>query len=79
MTVQRQRNGYDCGVFAIANATALAFGRFPSQEAYDARKNAWETNIFHNFQLIMRLTNKTEDALSKRRYKCDSLLHLQNA
>lgn len=35
--IQMQRNGYDCGLFAIANATALAFGRYPSQEVYDVK------------------------------------------
>ena len=29
-----QTNGNDCGLYAIANATALAFGRDPSKEQY---------------------------------------------
>ena len=33
--IQMQRNSYDCGLFAIANATALAYGRYPSQEIYN--------------------------------------------
>ncbi|XP_046688265.1 uncharacterized protein LOC124374004 [Homalodisca vitripennis] len=33
--VQRQENGFDCGVFAIANATSLALGRDPAKLRYD--------------------------------------------
>ena len=32
--VHMQTNGNDCGLYAIANATALAFGRDPSKEQY---------------------------------------------
>lgn len=32
--VQKQLGGSDCGLFAIANATAIAFGRDPSKEVY---------------------------------------------
>ena len=32
--VYMQTNGNDCGLYAIANATALAFGRDPSKEQY---------------------------------------------
>lgn len=32
--VSRQQNGYDCGVFAMAFATSVAFGRDPSRENY---------------------------------------------
>jgi Ulp1 protease family, C-terminal catalytic domain len=35
---QRQGNGYDCGVFAIAFAVSLAFGENPSQLVYDPAK-----------------------------------------
>ena len=31
---QKQLGGSDCGLFAIANATAIAFGRDPSKELY---------------------------------------------
>lgn len=31
---QRQRNGFDCGVFAIAFATSLAHGEDPSKLTY---------------------------------------------
>lgn len=33
---QRQENGFDCGVFAAAFATSLAFGLDPSKTVYDA-------------------------------------------
>ena len=36
--VQLQRNSYDCGLFSIANATTLAFGRNPVNETYDTTK-----------------------------------------
>ena len=32
--VYMQTNGSDCGLYAIANATALAFGKAPSRELY---------------------------------------------
>ncbi len=35
---QRQGNGYDCGVFAIAFAVSLAFGENPSKLVYDPAK-----------------------------------------
>ena len=34
---QRQENGYDCGVFAIAFATSVAFGQDPSTIVYDTK------------------------------------------
>ena len=34
INVYMQTNGNDCGLYAIANATALAFGRDPSKEQY---------------------------------------------
>ena len=33
--VQQQRNGVDCGLYAIAFATSLAFGKDPTTLAYD--------------------------------------------
>ena len=36
--VQMQRNAYDCGFFAIANAITLAFGQNPANQTYDARQ-----------------------------------------
>ena len=36
--VYMQTNGNDCGLYAIANATALAFGRDPSKEQYIPNK-----------------------------------------
>jgi len=35
---QRQNNGYDCGVFAIAYATSLANGEDPATRLYDPKK-----------------------------------------
>ena len=36
--VQQQNNGDDCGPFAAAFATSLAFGQDPSKVQYDAAK-----------------------------------------
>ena len=36
--IQMQRNSYDCGLFAIANATALAFGLNPINQTYDLKE-----------------------------------------
>ena len=35
LLVQQQGNGVDCGVFAIAYATSLAFGKSPSLCSYN--------------------------------------------
>lgn len=35
MNVQKQKDGFNCGLFAIANATALAFKLNPSEFVYD--------------------------------------------
>ena len=36
--MQQQPNGVDCGVFAIAFATALAFGDDPTKKRFDVKK-----------------------------------------
>ena len=38
MNVQMQAGGYDCGLFAVAFATALAFGEPPVQYHFDLEK-----------------------------------------
>ena len=35
--VALQTNGYDCGLYAVANATALAYGRDPTTQVYIPR------------------------------------------
>ena len=45
MTVQMQSGGADCGLFAIANANALAFGEPPGKVMYDQenmRHHLWQ-------------------------------------
>lgn len=39
MNVQMQVGGYDCGLFAVAFATALAFGEPPGHYHYMTRRN----------------------------------------
>ena len=36
--VQQQMNGVDCGLFAIAFATSIAFGAYPVNTVYDAKE-----------------------------------------
>lgn len=37
-SVQRQQNGYDCGVFACAYVTSILFGKNPSIEIYEVNE-----------------------------------------
>ena len=37
-SVQQQGNGVDCGVYAIAFATSLAYGSNPEKESYDKKR-----------------------------------------
>ena len=37
-SVKQQGNGVDCGVYAIAFATSLAYGGNPEKESYDEKK-----------------------------------------
>ena len=37
-SVQQQGNGVDCGVYAIAFATSLAYGNNPEKESYDKKR-----------------------------------------
>ena len=37
-SVQQQGNGVDCGVYAIAFATSLAYGGNPEKEGYDKKR-----------------------------------------
>ena len=48
MSCQRQDNEYDCGVYAIAFATALALGRNPSDIVFDARH--LRSHLIHCFR-----------------------------
>ena len=43
--IQLQRNSYDCGLYAIANATALANGRYPAQESYNAQSTTMRRHL----------------------------------
>ena len=38
MPVQQQQNGVDCGLFALAFATSLAFGEDPCKNTYDVKR-----------------------------------------
>ena len=37
-SVQEQGNGVNCGVYAIALATSLAYGNNPVKESYDKKR-----------------------------------------
>ena len=43
--IQLQINSYDCGLYAIANATALANGRYPAQESYNAQSTTMRRHL----------------------------------
>ena len=51
MKTQLQKDGFSCGLFAFANATALAFGLNPSEFVYD------QSDLRSHFILFCR--NKT--------------------
>ncbi len=57
MNVHIQAGGCDCGLFAIANATALAFGHSPGSFQYNQQKMrqhlflAFKSNKYYLFQL----------------------------
>ena len=42
MNVQMQAGGYDCGLFAVAFATALALGKSPCQFQGKMRNHLWK-------------------------------------
>ncbi len=48
MNVHIQAGGCDCGLFAIANATALAFGHSPGSFQYN--QNKMRQHLFSCFQ-----------------------------
>ena len=77
-----QTNGNDCGLYAIANATALAFGRDPSEEQYIPSKlrehliQCLENKEMRPFP-IAKGTSKRRKAMKKIEYTV--ILCLQNA
>jgi Ulp1 family protease len=48
VSVQQQENGSDCGVFAIAFATALVYSLEPSATAFDVPKMS--LHLFQQFK-----------------------------
>ena len=78
MNVQMQAGGYDCGLFAVAFATALAFGEPPGQYHYDQekmRRHLWncfcrrEMSIFP-YSKLRRATELTIKAVEKVSVYC---------
>ena len=81
--VYMQTNGNDCGLYAIANATAQAFGRDPSKEQYIPSKlrehliQCLENKEMRPFPTA-KGTSKRRKAIKKDR-KLAVILCLQNA
>ena len=81
--VYMQTNGNDCGLYAIANATALAFGRDPSKEQYIPSKlrehliQCLENKEMRPFPTA-KGTSKRRKAIKKTK-KLAVILCLQNA
>ena len=62
--VHMQSGGSDCGVFAIAYATALCLGKLPGKFVFDRtvmrpHSNALKCNISQCFQFTASVDNKT--------------------
>ena len=55
---QNQKGGYDCGLYALAFATSLAFGIDPASQVYDQNRmkrhlaNCFEANKFSQFPCL---------------------------
>ena len=64
--VQKQPNLVDCGLYAIANATALAFGEAPEENSYDEGEmqshlsSCFEANMLVPFPTKSRCRRKTK-------------------
>ena len=82
--VYMQTNGNDCGLYAIANATALAFGRDPSKEQYIPSKlrehliQCLENKEMRPFPNA-KGTSKRRKAIKKKDRRLAVILCLQNA
>ena len=70
--VQQQTNSVDCGVFAVAFATSLAFGEDPAQRKYDTSAmqphllNCLRKNSFSPFPLAEKASKRCNFAKGKR-------------
>jgi hypothetical protein len=60
---QRQSNGYDCGVFAIAFATSLANGEDPASRLYNPKKLRAQLFGFGNLNAISIGSNPSQEVL----------------
>lgn len=63
--VHKQQNLVDCGLHAIANATALAFGEAPEENVYD--EGEMRTHLIACFEAQMLLPFPTRSRARRKR------------
>ena len=64
MPVQQQLNACDCGVFAVAFATDLAYGKDPAVQYYDTHK--MRNHLLHSLQSRLITPFPTTNKRTKR-------------
>ena len=77
--IQMQRNSYDCGLYAIANATALANGRYPAQESYNNQSTTMRRHLIgciENKFLLPFPTHNTGYKSKRRQAKIKKILEM---
>ena len=77
--IQMQRNSYDCGLYAIANATALAIGRYPAQKSYNAQSTTMRRHLIgclENKFLLPFPTHNTGYKSKRRQAKIKKILEM---
>jgi hypothetical protein len=84
---QQQKNTYDCGVFAVAYATSIAFGQDPSTTILNVHqmrnhlKQCLDAGKFSLFPTGTRGTRSTKEEVLKEKVYCHcrrSQFHLGN-
>ena len=77
--IQMQRNSYDCRLYAIANATALANGCYPAQESYNAQSTTMRRHLIgclENKFLLPFPTHNTGYKAKRRQAKIKKILEM---
>ena len=63
MPVQQQLNAFDCGVFAVAFATDLVYGKDPAVQYYDTIKI--RNDFLHSLQSRVTTPFPTRNKITK--------------
>ena len=80
-SVQQQKNGVDCGLFSIAFATTLAFGRDPSTVNYDVALlrayliKCFDNNLIEEFPITKKRVIKCKPYTSIVELYCVCRMH----